>query len=84
MGMVGCLSLLLFSHELRIDPVRMILEKRLVVSDLHNFSCLHYNDLVSIFDGRKPVSNYDGGNTASKFLPDLVNSTLYLFLISLI
>ena len=82
--MVRTLCLLLFSHELRVDSFGVVLYQRLVVTDLHNFPSLHYNNLIGILDSGKSMSDDYGGNMATELLPNLVNCCLHLSFVGLV
>lgn len=51
---------------------------------LRNDSLFEDDYSISVLDCRKSVGNYDGGDLASQFLRNLINSLLYFFLIGLV
>jgi len=76
--------LLLFTDKLRVDALGEVLQEGLVIADLHDLACFHYDDLVGILDGRESVSNHDSGDVTTEFFTDFINGGLNLSLVSFV
>jgi hypothetical protein len=55
-----------------------------MVTDLHDLACLHYNNLISILDSGKSMSDNYGGDMAAELLPNLINCSLNLSFVSFV
>lgn len=74
---------LLFLTESSVNSIWILLQKSVMISYLNHFSVLHHNNLVSVSNGREPMSNHYSGNVTD-LLSIVIDSILDSFLIHLI
>ena len=83
-SLMPALCNLLLSHELRIDPLREVLEEGIMGADFSDLPRLHDYDLICVSDGRESMCDDYSGNVTPKLLPNLIYRSLYLFLVGFV